>query len=87
MKPLFTGCQCVYVWTFGHIVMVLSHLDVCIQRSSDSNGGTAGESLYVSRKETSLHFFLFSDLVLFARLTGELVWASRMVVSRGGLDQ
>ena len=41
-----------------------------VQRSSDFDAGMAGE--YAGRKELRLHFFLFSDLILFARVTREL---------------
>ena len=74
IKPVFTGWK--YVCVSEHLGMsslFLSHPDVCLQRSSDSNGAMADESRYASRKELRLHFFMFSDLVLFARLTGELV--------------
>ena len=45
---------------------------VFIQRSSDLDGGMADENRYAGRKELRLHFFLFSDLILFARSTREL---------------
>ena len=70
IHPCVNMCMPGYL---GMVVLVLSHTNVCIQRSSDLNGGMPGESRYAGRKELSLHFFLFSDLILFARLAGELV--------------